>query len=75
MSQLTDFFREQARDGRFVAFSTGMKVCPDCRTPVYSLMFLDKKLQPEFYCERCFHAVDYADLKSPVSPALEPVLA
>lgn len=52
-----------------------MKICPDCRTPVYSLMFLDKKKEPEFYCERCFHAVEQADLLTRVPVSREPVPA
>lgn len=34
-----------------------MKQCPDCRNPVSSLLFLDGKLVPEPYCERCCKSV------------------
>lgn len=50
-----------------------MKLCPECRSPVYSLMFIDKKLEPEFHCERCCRAVETIDSPAPVKP--EPVLA
>lgn len=43
-----------------------MKRCPDCRTPVYSLMFLDQKTEPEYHCERCARAV---------KPSLRPAAA
>lgn len=30
-----------------------MTHCPDCRNPISSLMMIDKKNAPEYYCERC----------------------
>jgi uncharacterized protein YbaR (Trm112 family) len=30
-----------------------MTHCPDCRNPISSLMMIDKKNEPEYYCERC----------------------
>ena len=35
-----------------------MKQCPDCRSPILSLMFLDGKTVPEPYCERCCKSVN-----------------
>lgn len=49
-----------------------MKICPDCRTPILSLMMIDKKTVPELYCERCCKAVKEV-LERPV--CLEPVAA
>lgn len=49
-----------------------MKICPDCRTPIQSLMFIDKSLVPELYCERCCKAVKEV-VERPVSAV--PVLA
>jgi uncharacterized protein YbaR (Trm112 family) len=51
-----------------------MKQCPECRSPIYSLMMLDARNEPEHYCERC--ARGYAVRKA--APALsrrEPVPA
>jgi len=48
------------------------KKCPDCRTPIVSLMFLDEKKGPEFYCERCGHAV--LEAKKPAPARREPAL-
>ncbi len=42
-----------------------MKLCPDCRTPILSLMFIDAKLVPEPYCERCAHSVSINTAPAP----------
>lgn len=42
-----------------------MKQCPDCRNPVTSLMFLDGKLIPEHYCERCCKSVTFVSKPVP----------
>jgi uncharacterized protein YbaR (Trm112 family) len=34
-----------------------MTHCPDCRSPILSLMMLDARNEPEYYCEHC--AVGY----------------
>lgn len=44
-----------------------MKQCPDCRNPVTSLMFLDGKLVPEHYCERCCRSVVLVEKPAPAS--------
>ena len=49
-----------------------MKLCPDCRTPILSLMFIDAKRVPELYCERCCHAV--AAIKAPAPELRKPAL-
>lgn len=30
-----------------------MTNCPDCQNPTPSLMMIDARNKPEFYCERC----------------------
>ncbi|MEQ1919219.1 MAG: hypothetical protein ABL955_08475 [Elusimicrobiota bacterium] len=44
-----------------------MKQCPDCRSPILSLMFLDSNPEPKPYCERCCRAVT-----APKAPAPAP---
>lgn len=44
-----------------------MKICPDCRTPILSLMMIDKKTVPELYCERCCKSVTEAVVR-PIRP-------
>lgn len=49
-----------------------MKLCPDCRTPILSMMFIDAKLVPEFYCERC--ARSWPVNKAPAPEIRKPAL-
>lgn len=51
-----------------------MKICPDCRSPVNSMMFLDKNLHPEYHCERCARAVTPLKAAAPAAETREPVL-
>jgi len=55
-----------------------MKICPDCRSPVYSLMFIDQNTSPEYHCERCAQAVKPSPrtvaVSSSVSAPRKPVL-
>lgn len=44
-----------------------MKLCPDCRNPVSSMLFLDGKLVPEPYCERCCRSVASVENTAPAS--------
>lgn len=30
-----------------------MTHCPDCRSPILSLMMIDSRNVPEYYCEHC----------------------
>jgi hypothetical protein len=39
-------------------------ICPDCRTPIVSMMFLDSRPVPEPYCERCCAAARPAERKA-----------
>jgi len=53
-----------------------MKTCPDCRNPMPSLMLLDARVTPEYYCERCAKGFPVAE-KPLTAPreAREPSLA
>lgn len=44
-----------------------MTHCPDCRSPILSLMMLDAKNEPEYYCERC--AVGFPVVEKKPAPA------
>jgi hypothetical protein len=33
----------------------GMNKCPECRSPLASMMMLAPEYKPEIYCERCAH--------------------
>jgi len=37
-----------------------MNLCPDCRTPIMSLMFVDGNTVPTPHCERCCKSVNIA---------------
>ena len=51
-----------------------MKQCPECRSPIHSLMMLDSRNEPEYYCERC--ARGYPMAKAAIlRRRLEPVAA
>lgn len=50
-----------------------MKLCPDCRNPVTSMMFLDGKKVPEPHCERCCKSV--VPVETPVAEPRQPVAA
>ncbi|MDP3543165.1 MAG: hypothetical protein Q8T11_11925 [Elusimicrobiota bacterium] len=50
-----------------------MKLCPDCRNPVSSLLFIDGRLVPEPYCERCCKGV--APVERPAIAPREAVVA
>ena len=48
-----------------------MTHCPDCRTPIASLMMIDSKNVPEYYCERCAHGFP---VEKPAPALREPAL-
>lgn len=50
-----------------------MTHCPDCRTPIHSMMMLDARNVPEYYCECCAQGFPVAEKTAQMSP--EPVLA
>jgi uncharacterized Zn finger protein (UPF0148 family) len=49
-----------------------MNHCPKCRTPIHSMMLLDGKQTPEFYCGYCDRAV--ALVRAASAPEPEPAL-
>ena len=51
-----------------------MTHCPDCRNPITSLMLLDSKTEPEYYCERCFRGFPVDRKTAPVPAPRKPAL-
>jgi uncharacterized protein YbaR (Trm112 family) len=49
-----------------------MTHCPECRTPILSLMMLDARNEPEYYCERC--AAGYPVVEKIVEKPRQPAL-
>ncbi len=47
-----------------------MEHCPDCRSPIASLMMLDARNEPEYYCERCNHGWPAKELLAAAPRAL-----
>jgi uncharacterized protein YbaR (Trm112 family) len=51
-----------------------MTHCPDCRSPILSLMMLDTKIEPEYYCERCDHGFPVVKKSAPAPAPRRPAL-